>query len=67
VACVYWGGVSNTGIRFSGIESSIFIFVVKERKTDQIIIIHLEESLGIVLFVPANDYSRRYFPLVKKV
>ena len=43
------GGGVNKGIRFRGIESSTFIFVVKERKTDQIIIINLEELLGVVL------------------
>ena len=56
----YWLGVLNTGIRFSGIESSIFIFVVKERKTDQIIIINLEELLGVVLVVPLSNYSRLF-------
>ena len=46
----------------------IFVFVKKEWKADQVIIIHLEELLGVdlALFVPANDDSRRHFPLAKK-
>ena len=47
----------NKGIRFSGIESSVFVFVGKELKADQIFIINLEELLGVVLAVPLSDYS----------
>ena len=60
----------NKGIRFGDLKSSIFVFVKKELKADQILIINLEELLGllgVVLFAPADDDSRRHFPLVKKV
>ena len=47
--------------------SSIFVFVGKEWKSDQIFIINLEELPGVVLVVPLSNYSRRHFPLVKKI
>lgn len=53
------------GLVVSG--SSIFVFVGKERKSDQIFIINVEELPGVVLVVPLSNYSRRHFPLVKKV
>ena len=41
---------------------SLTDFVVKERKSDQIFIINVEELPGVALVVPLSNYSRRHFP-----
>ena len=67
-ACINTGGggsIKEFDLVVSG--SSIFVFVGKERKSDQIFIINVEELPGVVLVVPLSNYSRRHFPLVKKV
>ena len=66
----YWGGVSikvDLEVQSLVSGSSIFVFVGKERESGQIFIINVEELPGVVLAVPLSNYSRRHFPLVKKV